>query len=88
VRDVDKISILPESLLPGLHVLVLMPHTGEFGQRVAERMQSTLSANSVYPANPTALDELKIETALAVLPRDGNTAEALFRTLGSRLTLV
>jgi RNA polymerase sigma-B factor len=65
-RDVDKVSLLPLSALPGLHLQVLLPHTGVAGKLVADRMQRSLQGHAIYPATPNIMDDLKVEVACAI----------------------
>jgi RNA polymerase sigma-B factor len=86
-RDVDKVLLMPDTALPGMHLLVLLPHTGDAGRLVGDRMQRAMVASALYPTNASAMDDLKMDYAIAILPRDGINAETLFRHLGSQLKL-
>lgn len=81
VRGDDRISLAPLGSLPDLHVLVSLPHTGEVGRIVQERLLRDLrSAQGFEEAG-----SIEWRSALAVLPRDGQSADGLFESLAQNL---
>lgn len=85
-RATDKIAALSSAELPGLHFLVLMPHTGATGEKSGQRWQKACESPELLPTAKTG-DSLKTVAtqarfAFAVFPEDGKTSENLFRNLG------
>ena len=83
-RAVDKLAVAPPGALPGLNLFLLMPHSGASGEKVGERWQELCVPKNVS-AEPAALGELQLKAAFALFPRDGQSADALFRLLGQRI---
>jgi RNA polymerase sigma-B factor len=85
-RATDKIAALASAELPGLHFLVLMPHTGQTGEKSGRRWQHACESPKLLPhaKNPTSKKMLATQArfAFAVFPQDGDSAEDLFRNLG------
>jgi RNA polymerase sigma factor (sigma-70 family) len=81
LRGGDRVGVVPPSLLPNLHLIVVLPHTGEVGRVVQERLGRDLLAPSVFPG----AEKMALRSTLAVLPRDGQNADALFEKIGPHL---
>lgn len=85
-RATDKIAALASAELPGLHFLVLMPHTGATGEKSGERWQHACESPTLLPFAKTADSKKPAVTqarfAFVVFPEGGNTSEDLFRNLG------
>ncbi len=81
VRGDDRIALAPLSSLPDLHIVAALPHTGATGRIVQERLQRDLQSSTLF----TGSDKVQWKTALAILPQDGQNADALFNSLASRL---
>jgi RNA polymerase sigma-B factor len=85
-RATDKIAALSSAELPGLHFLVLMPHTGATGEKSGQRWQQACASPKLLPAAKTADSKKAAATqarfAFAVFPEDGKSSEDLFRNLG------
>jgi RNA polymerase sigma-B factor len=85
-RATDKIASLSSAELPGLHFLILMPHTGATGEKSGHRWQQACASPELLPLAKTTDSQKSIAKnarfAFAVFPEDGNTSEDLFRNLG------
>lgn len=84
-RDTDKVAMVSIPEISGLHFLVLMPHTGVAGERTGKRFLENCSADGIPAGEKTLLEGLQARYAFALFPRDGKTADDLFRVLGSQL---
>jgi len=88
-RATDKIATLSRAELPGLHLLVLMPHTSEPGRHTGERW---MHACETFPqllddaAENAAKWSLETKFAFVLFPRDGKSADDLFRAMGEQLS--
>lgn len=86
-RNVDRLSVVPEGTLSNLHLLILMPHTGEGAERVGQRLVVVCRPENLDPVDADSIDALDSEFAVTVFPRHANSTESLFRHLGSQLKL-
>jgi RNA polymerase sigma-B factor len=84
-RTADRVALMPTEAVSGLHFLVLMPHTGETGKRVAERWLKNCMAQGIFPDDPSLVSEPIRSHAMAIFPRHGKSAEDLLGTLGDRI---
>jgi len=89
-RATDKIAMLSRSELPGLHLLILMPHTSEPGRQTGERWTQacqTFLQNLDAPADESVVMlDLETKYAFVLFPRDGKSADDLFRAMGEQLS--
>lgn len=85
-RATDKIAALSSAELPGLHFLVLMPHTGTTGEKSGQRWQQACESPTLLPIAKDSDSKTTAKTqarfAFAVFPESGKTSEDLFRNLG------
>lgn len=84
-RSTDKIASFASSELPGLHMLVLMPHTGQSGRITGERWRESCKTLSILPDDRKPTPALKTRFAFVVFPRDGSNSDDLFRAMGQQL---
>ena len=84
-RGVDKIASLETTSFPGLHLLILMPHSGEQGVHAGDRWLQGCKPSVLLPNNAELLAMPDATYAFALFPRDGKTSDDLFRFLGSKL---
>jgi len=84
-RDVDKVAMVSIPEIAGLHFLVLMPHTGESGERTGHRWMQNCSVEGIPAVEQELLTGAQARYAFALFPRDGKTADDLFRVLGGQL---
>jgi RNA polymerase sigma factor (sigma-70 family) len=85
-RSTDKYAILSTGELPGMHVLILQPHTGAQGEFTGKRWIEACNASAFTgEENSSPVIEPRANYAFAVFPADGKTADELFRILGSKL---
>ncbi len=80
-RAVDKLAVAPPGALPGLNLFLLLPHSGDSGEKVGARWQELCVPENVS-AEPAALGELQLKAAFVLFPRDGRSADELFAQLG------
>lgn len=85
-RATDKIATLPHSELPGLHLLILMPHTGEAGHQTGQRWMQASENFAQLLEEEVELLELQTKFAFVLFPRDGKSADDLFRAMGEQLS--
>jgi hypothetical protein len=84
-RGVDKIATLETTSFPGLHLLILMPHSGEQGVHAGDRWLQGCTPSVLLPDKPELIVQPDTTYAFALFPRDGKTADDLFRFLGTKL---
>jgi len=84
-RVTDKIATLSSVELTGLHLLVLMPHTGEAGRQTGQRWMQASEEFFQLLEEPRELPELQTKFAFVLFPRDGKSADDLFRAMGAQL---
>ena len=85
-RSTDKIAALSSTELPGLHFLVLMPHTAQRGENSGKRWVQACESPDFLPTSKMESAKKPVATqarfAFAVFPDSGKTSEDLFRNLG------
>lgn len=84
-RDVDKVAMVSIPDIPGLHFLVLMPHTGAKGEITGQRWEQSFGDDGIAVPDHEPLMGLEAQYAFAIFPGDGKTADDLFRKLGRQL---
>ena len=84
-RATDKIATLSQAELSGLHLLILMPHTGEAGHLAGQRWIHASEKFAQLLEKPAPLPELETKFAFILFPRDGKTADDLFIAVGQQL---
>jgi hypothetical protein len=80
-RKADKVVEISGIDSPGLHLLALLPNTGEPGRRVGERWLRTCDSRTIYPPNPTLIDGLLTEYSFVYVPEHGQTSGELLAAL-------
>lgn len=83
-RAVDKLAVASPGALPGLNLFLLMPHSGVAGEKVGERWKEICVPENVH-AEPAELGDLQLRAAFALFPRDGRSADEMFRFIGQHI---
>ncbi len=81
VRGDDRVALAPLPSLPDLHLVVALPHTGATGRIVQDRLLRDLQGSGAFADS----GKVQWKSALAVLPHEGHSADALFESLAARL---
>lgn len=85
-RGTDKIAMFSTAEMPGLHFGILMPHTGQYGDKTGERWLRNCQSTTIFPEDSKAASELlQTDTAFVVFPEEGRSADTLFQELGRQL---
>lgn len=84
-RKADKVIEISDSNSPGLHLLALLPNTGEPGRRVGERWLRTCDSRTLYPTNPTLIDGLLTDYSFVYTPQHGHSSRELLAALQEQL---
>ncbi len=88
LRSGDRLLPLPPGLWTDLNFLVVLPHTGEAGNLVQERLEEALNSDFGSEAPPRLQKaNLNVQSAIAILPDNGPNTDALFAHIGSQLSL-
>jgi hypothetical protein len=80
-RKADKVVEISDIDSSGLHLLALLPNTGEPGRRVGERWLRTCDSRTLYPSNPTFIDGLLVDYSFVYTPQHGQTSRELLAAL-------
>ncbi len=88
LRSGDRLLPLPPGLWTELNFLMVLPHTGEAGHLVQERLEQALGGDFTSDAPPRLLKaKLNVQSAIAILPEHGPNTDALFAHIGAQLNL-
>ena len=88
LRSGDRLLPLSPGLWTDLNFVIVLPHTGETGNLVQERLEQALSGDFAADAPPRLLKaKLNVQSAIAILPEHGPNTDALFAHIGSQLSL-